>query len=115
MLDILNKHGKKVLVAIDEVSNNKEVRTFVQSFQILSRQKLPIYLLMTGLYKNIKKLEDDKTLTFLYRAPKIDLDPLDLLKIKNVYRETLNIDSDLATRLARLTKGYAFGAPCFLC
>jgi len=109
MLSILDKHGKKVLVAIDEVSNNKEVRTFVQSFQILNRQKLPVYLLMTGLYKNIKKLEDYKTTTFLYRAPKIDLDPLDLLKIKNVYRDILNVDNDIATKLARLTKGYAFG------
>ena len=78
MLGILDKHGKKVLVAIDEVSRSKEIKTFSHSFQILNRQRLPVYMLMTGLYSNVKNLEDDKTLTFLYRAPKVDLDPLDL-------------------------------------
>ena len=109
MLSILNKHHKKVLVAIDEVSNNKQVRTFVQSFQILNRQKLSLFLLMTGLYSNIKNLENDKTLTFLYRAPKIDLDPLDLFKIKNSYIKTLNVDETTGIQLAKLTAGYAFG------
>ena len=109
MLTILNKHNKKVLVAIDEASNTKEMRTFVQSFQILNRQKLPIYLLMTGLYENVKSLKNNKSLTFLYRAPKIDLDPLDLFQIKNSYMDTLGVDSKLATDLAKLTCGYAFG------
>ena len=108
MLSILNQHNKKVLVAIDEVANTKELRTFVHSFQILNRQKLPIYLLMTGLYENIKNLENDKSLTFLYRAPKIDLDPLDLLQIKNSYIDLLGVDENKAITLAKLTRGYAF-------
>lgn len=109
MLAVLKKHGKSVLVAIDEVSNNKEVRTFVHSFQILNRQQLPIFLLMTGLYENVNKLENDKSLTFLYRAPKIDLDPLDLFQIKNSYLNVLNVSEDDAIELAKLTNGYAFG------
>lgn len=109
MLTILNKHNKKVLVAIDEVSNNKEVRTFIHSFQILNRQQLPIFLLMTGLYENVKNLENDKTLTFLYRAPKIDIDPLDLLQIKNEYINALGVSNDTAIKLSKLTSGYAFG------
>lgn len=109
MLKILKNHNKKVLVAIDEVSNSKEMRTFAHSFQILNRQQLPIFLLMTGLYENVNKLENDKTLTFLYRAPKIDLDPLDLFQIKNSYMNTLNVSDKEAIKLSRLTAGYAFG------
>ena len=109
MLQILKKHNKKVLVAIDEVSNSKEVRTFVHSFQILNRNNLPLFLLMTGLYENVKNLQNDKSLTFLYRAPKIDLDPLDNIQIKNSYMRVLNVDSETAVKLAKLTNGYAFG------
>ena len=109
MLSILDKHKKKVLVAIDEISNTKSVRTFTHSFQILNRQKLPVYLLMTGLYENVKNLENDKSLTFLYRAPKIDLDPLDLYQIKNSYIDLLGVDDRTAKDLSKLTCGYAFG------
>ena len=108
ILTVLKKHGKKVLIAIDEVSNNKEVRTFIHSFQILNRQNLPIFLLMTGLYENVDRLKNDKSLTFLYRAPKIDLDPLDLFQVKNSYKKELEIEDDVAIKLARLTNGYAF-------
>ena len=109
MLKVLKKHNKKVLVAIDEVSNNKEVRTFIHPFQILNRGNLPIFLLMTGLFENVSRLENDKSLTFLYRAPKIDLDPLDLFLIKNSYMKELNVNEETAIELAKLTKGYAFG------
>lgn len=108
MLSILKKHNKKVLVAIDEVSNNKEVRTFIHSFQILNRGNLPIFLLMTGLYENVSRLENNKSLTFLYRAPKIDLDPLDLFQVKNSYIKELNVNDETAIKLAKLTNGYAF-------
>lgn len=109
MLFVLNKHGKKVLIAVDEVSNSKEVKTFVHSFQILNRQKLPIFLLMTGLYENVSKLENDKSLTFLYRAPKIDLDPLDLSLIKSSYINVLHLSNEEGIKMAKLTNGYAFG------
>ena len=36
----------------DEVENNPSIREFVSSFQIMQRQNLPIYLIMTGLYDN---------------------------------------------------------------
>lgn len=109
MLGVLTKHGKKILVAIDEVSNNKEVRTFIHSFQILNRQRFPLFLLMTGLYDNVSRLQNNKSLTFLYRAPKIDLDPLDLLQIKNSYKNALGVDDIVSLKLAKLTNGYAFG------
>ena len=72
MLDSLRKHHKKVLVTIDEVTNNQNMRIFASSFQIFIRHDLPLFLLMTGLYENINKLQNEDSLTFLYRAPKIE-------------------------------------------
>ncbi len=53
MLRLLAEKRKRILIAVDEVVNNEHVREFASSYQLLIRQKLPIYLLMTGLYENI--------------------------------------------------------------
>lgn len=108
LLDKIKKTGKNVLIAVDEVSNNDYVKTFTQVFQLLIRKEYPIHLLMTGLYQNIYELQNDKDLTFLYRAPKINLEPLSLVAITNSYQELLNITKEEALVLAKETKGYAY-------
>ena len=84
------------------------MREFVSVFQILVRKNLPIFLLMTGLYENIQSLQDEKSLTFFYRAPKITIEPLGIRSIATNYRQTLNIEQDDALRMARRTNGYSF-------
>ena len=76
MINSLSKKGKKVLISIDEVTNNEYMRVFASAFQILVRKNLPVFLLMTGLYENINSLQNEKNLTFLYRMPRIELKPL---------------------------------------
>ena len=108
LLDKIKKTGKNVLISIDEVSNNDYVKTFTQAFQLLIRKDYPIRLLMTGLYQNIYELQNDKDLTFLYRAPKINLEPLNIGAIAQSYQELLNINKEEAYILAKETKGYAY-------
>ena len=108
MLSSLKKHGKKILIAIDEVVNSKTMREFAHAFQILLRQDLPVYLIMTGLYDNVYSLQNEKTLTFLYRAPKIHLTPLSIGTIADNYSRTMQIPKETALEMARLTKGYPF-------
>lgn len=108
ILDRIKKHNKKVLITIDEVSNNDNVKTFTQVFQLLLRKEYSINLLMTGLYQNIYELQNNKDLTFLYRAPKINLEPLNISAIALSYQELLNITKEEAFRLAKETKGYAY-------
>ena len=107
MLDRIKKSGKKVLITVDEISNNEFVKPFTQVFQLLIRKEYPVYLLMTGLYQNIYELQNNKDLTFLYRAPKINLEPLNLSAIAQSYQELLKIKKEEAIELAKLTKGYA--------
>ena len=108
MLEELRKKGKKVLVAIDEIVSNHAVQVFVGIFQILLREKLPVYLIMTGLYENIQNLQKEKTISFLYRSPKIMLEPLRIASITTSYAQIFSISRDSAMALARLTKGYPF-------
>ena len=108
MLEELKKKGKKVLVTIDEAINNQHMRTFISSFQILIRKELPIYLLMTGLYENIENIQNEKNLTFLYRAPKIELESLNYSAMAENYLSHLPVDEMKAREMARNTKGYSF-------
>ena len=102
------KKGKKVVVAIDESVKNEYIKEFAHQFQIYIRNDLPIYLIMTGLYENIYEIQNEKTLTFLYRTPRIEMQPLKLYKIADSYAETFDISSEEAKRMAEMTKGYAF-------
>lgn len=108
MLESIKKHGKKVLVCIDEVTVTKYMKTFAGAFQILIRQDLPIYLLMTGLYENINNLQNQKNLTFLYRAPKLELNPLNLGVIANNYKKHFGLNDSESQNMANLTMGYPF-------
>lgn len=108
MLKEIKRKNKKVLITLDEVENNAQVREFVSAFQIFIRQDLPLYLIMTGLYDNIYNLQNEKTLTFLYRAPKIVLQPLNHTAISKSYRDTFGVSYDEASELARYTKGYPY-------
>ena len=108
MLEKLKKDNKRVLITIDEVSNTREMRYFAGEFQILVRRDLPVYLLMTGLYENINKLQNEDNLTFLSRAPRISLNALNLVRISDSYEKQLQLDRETAMSLARSSKEYSF-------
>lgn len=108
MIDTLKKKNKKILICIDDVSNNQNIRTFVQQYQIFIRKDYPLFLLMTGLFENVRNLQNEKSLTFLYRAPNINIGSLSLINIADSFEETLKIDREEAVKMSKLTKGYAF-------
>lgn len=108
MLEKLTKSGKRILITIDEVSLNRQMREFASQFQIFMREDLNIFLIMTGLYENIYELQNEKTLTFLFRAPKVELKPLSIPLIVQKYREVFNITEDEALSMAKVTMGYPF-------
>lgn len=108
MLSSLKKHNKRILICIDEVTVTDELKLFMGAFQILMRKDLPVYLIMTGLFENIDDMRNEKNLTFLYRAPKIEIKPLNLEIIANNYRTNLGIDLDSSVKMANITKGYSY-------
>lgn len=104
----MKKKKKRLLVTIDEVFNNSYMREFASSFQILIRQELPIFLVMAGLFENVHALEDEENLTFLYRAPKYNMEPLDAKEMKVSYMRILDISEETADQMVKMTKGYPF-------
>lgn len=108
MLEYIKNKGKRVLITIDEVHNTQDMRNFIQAYQSLLRLHYPVMLLMTGLYENVSKLQDDKLLTFLYRAPKIRLSSLPLSTVASRYRQYLRVNESESISFAKMTKGYAY-------
>ncbi len=108
MLEELQQRGKRLLITIDEVINSEYIKVFVSAFQIFLRREYPLFLLMTGLYENIYNLQNDKSLTFLYRTPKMKLEPLNYTAVRKQYMDIFELDLESASVMAGLTKGYPF-------
>lgn len=107
-LSLCKKKKRKVLVTIDEVMPGDSMRAFASEFQMMIRKDYPVFLLMAGLYENVYALQNDDALTFLLRTPKINLEPLSIHQIIKQYKSVFELDNETATRLAAITKGYAF-------
>ncbi len=108
MFKVIKKLKKKVLVAIDEVSSTENVKKFASTFQLLIREEYPLYFIGTGLPNNIFKLQNEENLTFLNRASKIELEPLNFTRIKDNYAKTFSFDNETAGKYAGYVKGYSF-------
>lgn len=107
-LRTLAKRGRKALITVDEVTNTPQMRDFASNLQIWMGQGFPVFFLGTALFERIQELQNVPNLTFLYRAPKIDLTPLDLVAIVRTYQKALDVTAERARELSRLTLGYSF-------
>ena len=109
MLKKTQEKNKKVLITIDDIKNTKNAERFISEFQIFLRQDLPVYLLMAGLPENVDLLQNNDILTFLYRAPKMFLGPLNLSYISGIYKKSIpNLTENDADEMAIITKGYPY-------
>lgn len=109
MLKYLKEKNIKVLVLIDDIAGNDNVKAFIYSYQSFLRDSYNIFLLMTGLFENISELENSNNLTFLLRTPKIFLKNLNPRAITLSYENIFDLGTDDALKLAKLTSGYAYG------
>lgn len=113
ILQKLKSKHVSLLVAIDEVEANQELRKFASIYQIMVRKDYPIALLMTGLPKNISELQNDKTLTFLLRSARVELPFLNQVSVQYGYKEAFTssekkISLPVLKRMTALTRGYSY-------
>lgn len=131
MLDALKRNHRRVLVTIDDVMINDDMRNFLNQFQMLVRMNYDVYLVMTGLYENIggiindpflpqnyqvivnpdemrKEMYENEDFSYLLRLPKIVLGQLKIADVKAVYQKLLSVEEEQAQKMADLTMGYAF-------
>ncbi len=104
----VDRKGMRVLITIDEARKTKHMVDFIQEFQILIREELPVFLIAAGLYEDVESIENAEGLTFFLRATKYEMTPLNHTFIRNDYEKTLNVSREVAEEMATLTKGYAF-------
>ena len=100
--------GKKILIGIDEVSKSSEMIEFASEYGKWLRAGYPVYLVCTGLYENIQELSNVKNLTFFRRATTVKTEPLNTIRMAEMYKDKLDVNSDEAKEMALLTKGYAY-------
>ena len=108
LLLIIKNNGKKLIITIDDISNSSSIRTFTEYYLHCINVDLPLYVLMTGTYKNYRALYNNRTLSFLKRAAKITLGPLSEIRIAREVEKILNLPEDDAIKLAKLTGGYTY-------
>lgn len=63
---------------------------------------------MAGLYENITDLKNEQNLTFLYRTPQYEMEPLNPTIIADRYSKIFGIDREKAMDMAIITRGYSF-------
>ena len=73
-----------MVVVIDEVDNSTVIREFTQLFSAMKRLDLPLFALMTGLPDLVLDVQTADRLTFLLRADKVALSPLNLVAMTRI-------------------------------
>ncbi|MCR4755300.1 MAG: KAP family NTPase [Lachnospiraceae bacterium] len=102
------KKGKKILIGVDEVSKTHEMVVFASEFGKWLRAGYPVYMVCTGLYENIEQLYNVQNLTFFRRATTVKTEPLNMVRMSEMYRSKLGTDISLSKELATITKGYPY-------
>lgn len=113
LLERLQQRHQHVLIAIDEVNPNDDLRYFSAEYQTLIGSDYPLALLMTGLPSQVTSLQNDKTLTFLLRSHRIHLKPLDKISISENFRRVFEggkrqFEFSEIQRLTQAVGGYAY-------
>lgn len=113
VLERLAAKDKHVLIGIDEIAINDDIRAFATEYQTLIGEDYPLALLMTGLPSRVSEVQNDKTLTFLLRSHRIHLATLDELSVTDTFADAFRkgnrrIDVPEINELADAVSGYAY-------
>ncbi|MGN0347394.1 MAG: hypothetical protein ACI4DU_08920 [Lachnospiraceae bacterium] len=108
MIQQAQEKGKKIFIGIDEVSKTTEMIQFASEYGRWLRANYPVYLVCTGLYENIQEVSNVKNLTFFRRATTIKTEPLNMVRMTEMYKNKLVVETSKAVEMAKCTKGYAY-------
>ncbi len=113
LLEKFTSKGINVLITIDEVKATPLLRKLISSYQIMLRDNLNVSLLMAGLPDNVSEIQNDDVLTFLLRANRITLNPLDVESVKTTYKQIFTkagftIENDALLYMTKQTLGFAY-------
>lgn len=112
----LGEQQKGVLILVDELqASSPEIRQLVIAYQELVGERQNIALVMAGLPGAVSATLNDRVLTFLNRARKLELEPLGFAEVDAFFAQSfkklgLRVPDSLRMRASRAT----FGSPYML-
>lgn len=107
----LGESGHGLLILVDELqANSPELKQLLVSYAELVGEQQDVAIALAGLPGSVSSVLNDKVLTFLNRAEKVSLEPLDLADVDAYYAQAfettgLNIAADLRKEAAWATQG----------
>lgn len=109
MVQNASAKGYRIAIGIDDISKTDNMVRFLSLVgdMILDESK-NIYLICTGLTRNIDDFVSEPHLSFFVRSDKIEIRTLSIPLITFKYQELLGAPQPEAKALAEFTKGYAY-------
>ena len=110
----LTKAGKRVLILADEVTPSvREMRELATAYQELSGIDTEIAIIMAGLPASVSDILNYKTLTFLNRAKRYELDLIPVGIVEGYYRSaferaSINASPGIVKEAAESTQGFPY-------
>lgn len=113
LCDKLAEKGKGALILIDEVQTSVAMREVASSFQELVGDRKNIAIAMAGLPHAVSGILNDKVLTFLNRATKVELGAVSTNQIRAYFDKAfcvagVNISEDNLDKAALSTRGFPY-------
>ena len=114
LCEALTKRKKGVLFLIDEIqASTPQMRMFATAYQHLVGDGMNVAVAMAGLPHAISSVLNDKILTFLNRARKVELNPLPIADVGICYAKALRylkveFDANTLDAAACATDGYPY-------
>jgi hypothetical protein len=115
LLDVLERNGTGLLIAVDEVHRKsiEDMRALSTTFQHVTSDGRNVALAMAGLPSAVSDLLNDDVLTFLRRANPEPLEDVSLSDVRDALRQTVIdhgriITDDALDEAAQATSGYPF-------
>lgn len=112
----LSQNDKGLLILIDELqANSPELRQLIIAYQELVGEGLNVAIVMAGLPGAVSATLNDKVLTFLNRAKKVELQPLSLSEVDAYYKTAFKkLDLNITSKLRRTASSAVDGSPYML-
>lgn len=113
LCDKLAEKGKGALILIDEVRTSAAMREVASAYQELVGDQKNIAIAMAGLPHAVSGVLNDKVLTFLNRATKVELGPISTNLIRAYYERAfkeigIKVKDEILDRAALATHGFPY-------
>ena len=114
LCDRLAEADKGVLILVDEVEPScAALVELATTYQELVGEEKDVAVVMAGLPAALSEVLNEKTLTFLNRADKIDLGPVSVASVRAYYASAFSragrvVGDDILDRAARATGGFPY-------